>query len=170
MACCLAGAKPLSEPMMAYCYFGPMGTDVIEILIEIYIFSFKKMHLNLWSGNLRPFCLNNGHALIQPYGGISFRYRTFKTAPDVCRHYVFLYQVNNFYKLFSIEKNALIIVSLSLTDTMRSQYYFVSMTIPSPWKYWMSFVRSNSDWSFADVLAVLYALPCMLDHSDIANV
>ena len=37
---------------------GPLGTHVSEILIEIYIFSFKKMHLKLSSENWRPFCLN----------------------------------------------------------------------------------------------------------------
>ena len=36
---------------------GLMGTNLGEILIEIYIFSYKKMHLNLSSGYCRPFCL-----------------------------------------------------------------------------------------------------------------
>ena len=36
---------------------GPLGTNFSEILIEIYIFSFKKMHLKLLSGIWRPFCL-----------------------------------------------------------------------------------------------------------------
>ena len=36
---------------------GPLGTNFSEILIEIHVFSFKKMHLKLSSGNLRPFCL-----------------------------------------------------------------------------------------------------------------
>ena len=36
---------------------GPLGTNFSEILIEIYIFSFKKMHLKMSSGNWRPFCL-----------------------------------------------------------------------------------------------------------------
>ena len=30
---------------------GPLGTNFIEILDEIYVFSFKKMHLKLSSGN-----------------------------------------------------------------------------------------------------------------------
>ena len=34
----------------------PLGTNLCEILIEIYIFSFKKMHLKMWSGNWQPFC------------------------------------------------------------------------------------------------------------------
>ena len=36
---------------------GPLGTNVSEILIEIYTFSFKKMHLNISFGKWRPFCL-----------------------------------------------------------------------------------------------------------------
>ena len=36
---------------------GPLGTNFSEILIEIYIFSFKKMNLKMLSGKWRPFCL-----------------------------------------------------------------------------------------------------------------
>ena len=36
---------------------GPLGTNFSEILIEIYVFSFKKMHLKMSSGKWRPFCL-----------------------------------------------------------------------------------------------------------------
>ena len=36
---------------------GPLGTNCSEIIIEIYIFSFKKMHLKMSSGKWRPFCL-----------------------------------------------------------------------------------------------------------------
>ena len=35
----------------------PFGTDYSEILIEIYIFSFKKMHAKLSSGDWRPYFL-----------------------------------------------------------------------------------------------------------------
>ena len=35
----------------------PLGTNFGEILIEINIFSFKKMHLKMSSGKCRPFCL-----------------------------------------------------------------------------------------------------------------
>ena len=35
----------------------PLGTKFSEILIEIYTFSFKKMHLNISSAKGRPFCL-----------------------------------------------------------------------------------------------------------------
>ena len=36
---------------------GPLGTNFNEILIKIYAFSFKKMHLKMSSGKRRPFCL-----------------------------------------------------------------------------------------------------------------
>ena len=36
---------------------GPLGTNFSEKLIEIYIFSFKKMHLLMSSGNCPPFCV-----------------------------------------------------------------------------------------------------------------
>ena len=35
----------------------PLGTNFYEILIEIHIFSFKKMHWKMSSGKWRPFCL-----------------------------------------------------------------------------------------------------------------
>ena len=37
---------------------GPKETNFSEILIEIYTFSFKKMHLKMSSGKWRPFCLS----------------------------------------------------------------------------------------------------------------
>ena len=37
---------------------GPLGVNYSEILIEIYIFPFKNMHLKLLSGNWQPFCLS----------------------------------------------------------------------------------------------------------------
>ena len=36
---------------------GPLGTNFSDILIEILIFSFKKMHLKVSSAKRRPFCL-----------------------------------------------------------------------------------------------------------------
>ena len=36
---------------------GPIGTNFSEILIEIYIFSFEKIHLKMSHGKWRPFCL-----------------------------------------------------------------------------------------------------------------
>ena len=34
----------------------PLGTNFSEMLIEIHIFSFKKMYFKWWSGKWRPFC------------------------------------------------------------------------------------------------------------------
>ena len=39
----LTGIKPSSEPMLEFCYFGPLGTNFSEILIEILTVSLKKM-------------------------------------------------------------------------------------------------------------------------------
>ena len=36
----------------------PLGTNYSEMLIEIHIFSFKKIHLKMPSGKWRPFCLS----------------------------------------------------------------------------------------------------------------
>ena len=35
----------------------PLGTSFNEILIEIHIFSFKKIHFKMSSGKWHPFCL-----------------------------------------------------------------------------------------------------------------
>ena len=47
---------------------GPLRTNFSEIVIEIHIFSWKKIHFKLSSGNWRPFCLglnelNHRHSL-----------------------------------------------------------------------------------------------------------
>ena len=56
MACCLFCPKPLFEPMLAYWSIGPLGTNFSKILIEVQIFSFKKMNLKMSSVKWRPFC------------------------------------------------------------------------------------------------------------------
>ena len=50
---------------------GPLGLNFSEILIEIHIFSFKKMHLKMSSGKWRPFCLGL-NALNVRHGNLSF--------------------------------------------------------------------------------------------------
>ena len=37
--------------------FGPLGTNFCKILIAIYTFSFRKMHVNMLSAKWQPFCL-----------------------------------------------------------------------------------------------------------------
>ena len=59
MACRLLGAKPLPEPMLAYCLLSSLGTNFNEILIEIQPFSFKKMRLKMSSAKW-PFILSRG--------------------------------------------------------------------------------------------------------------
>ena len=51
---------------------GPLRTNFIEIFIEIYIFSFKKMHLKLSSVKRRPFCLGLNVLMIRQH---SFRHQ-----------------------------------------------------------------------------------------------
>ena len=43
-------------------FIGPLGTNFSEMLIEIHIFSFMKIHLKKSSGKWRPFCL--GHNVL----------------------------------------------------------------------------------------------------------
>ena len=57
MACCLNGAKPLSEPMLAYYQLQPLGTNLNEIWITIQQYSFKKMEL-IMSSVKWSFCLH----------------------------------------------------------------------------------------------------------------
>ena len=57
MACRLAGAKPLSEAALLCCQLDQWKQKISEILIEIYTFSFKIMHLKISSVKWRPFCL-----------------------------------------------------------------------------------------------------------------
>ena len=40
---------------------GPLGTNRIEIFLEIYTFSSKKIHLKMPSGKWRPFCASLNH-------------------------------------------------------------------------------------------------------------
>ena len=42
---------------VAILLIGPLGTNFSEMSIEIFTFSFKKIHLKMSSGKLRPFCL-----------------------------------------------------------------------------------------------------------------
>ena len=48
--------QALSEPMSEYCYI-PLGANLNEIFIEIHIFSNRKIHLEMLSGQWRPFYL-----------------------------------------------------------------------------------------------------------------
>ena len=54
MAYCLVDTKPLSAGILL---IGHLGTNFSEILIEIYTFSFKKIHLKMPSAKWQPFYL-----------------------------------------------------------------------------------------------------------------
>ena len=49
--------QAINRTNAGFLLIGPLGTNFSEILIEILIFSFKKMHLKVSSANRRPFCL-----------------------------------------------------------------------------------------------------------------
>ena len=57
MACRLAGATPLSEPILEYFFIGPVGTNFSEILIKMYSFLWEIINLKMSSGKWGPFCL-----------------------------------------------------------------------------------------------------------------
>ena len=60
---------------------GPLATNFSEIFIEIYIFSFKKMHLKKSSGNCRPFCLQ-----WPMYGALRRMWCNWGLQSPVCRY------------------------------------------------------------------------------------
>ena len=69
---------------------GPIRTNFVEILITIYIFSFKKMHLKLSLGNWRPFCLAiNGWGTVMTKCGLLCRWPCW----DGLIHEMFFFQM-----------------------------------------------------------------------------
>ena len=56
--------------------FRPLGTNFIEILIEIHIFSFKKMHFKCLSAKWRPFCLGLNVLIICQWHRVIFKRTT----------------------------------------------------------------------------------------------
>ena len=58
MAWHLFGAKPLSEPMLAYCQLNPSMNKLQCHLIESQTFSFKKMHLKMLCAKWQSSCLS----------------------------------------------------------------------------------------------------------------
>ena len=57
MACRLLGVKPLPEPMLAYCQLDSWKQISLKFeWIVILLFSFKKMHLEMLSAKVAPFC------------------------------------------------------------------------------------------------------------------
>ena len=64
MACRLAGAKPLSEPMLEYSY--STRTNFGDNFIEFHTFSFKKMYLNMSFAKWWRFCLGLNVLIFTP--------------------------------------------------------------------------------------------------------
>ena len=67
---------------------GPLGRNLGEILIEIHIFSYKKIHLKMSSGKWRPFCLGLNVLIYRGSHQLAFRWpKTWRQ--DICRqvHY-----------------------------------------------------------------------------------
>ena len=62
---------------------GPLGTNFSEILIEIYTFSFKKIHLKVSSGKWRPSCL--GLNVLKEWGYFISRHWDIHTVHDMTR-------------------------------------------------------------------------------------
>ena len=76
---------------------GPLWTNFSEIWTKIYIFSFKKMHLNMSSGKWRPFCLglnvlNKQRVLMHGHQGWNVRHGLC----HIYMIYVYIWVVYNF--------------------------------------------------------------------------
>ena len=73
---------------------GPLGTNFSGISIEVYTFSFKKMHLKMSSGKCRPFCLGlnvlTQYGLVQPYGIIYLTQHWFRHQAISCTNVALL--------------------------------------------------------------------------------
>ena len=54
----LGRRQAIMETNAGILLIAPIGTNFSEILIEIYTFSIRKMHLEMLSGKRRPYCLD----------------------------------------------------------------------------------------------------------------
>ena len=66
---------------------GPLGPSFSWILIEIDIFSFKKMHLEISFGKWRPFCLGHIMLMVICRSTHTVSY-IFVKVPDTCPFYI----------------------------------------------------------------------------------
>ena len=62
---------------------GPLGTNFSEILIEILLFSFKKMRLKVSSAKWRPFCLCL-NVLINPITSAPVKLQSYHFSNSLC--------------------------------------------------------------------------------------
>ena len=66
---------------------GPLGTKFREFLIEIHIFSFKKMHLKMSSAKWRPYCLGLN---VLTYWGVNKMVDTLQTFSNAFSFCIFV--------------------------------------------------------------------------------
>ena len=59
--------QAIIETNVGILLIGTLGTNFSEICIEMYIFSFKKMHLKVSFGKWRPFCLGLNVMKVRPH-------------------------------------------------------------------------------------------------------
>ena len=75
---------------------GPIGTNVNEILIEIHIMSFKKLHLNMSSVKWRPFCLGLNVLKWELY--ITYLYSSFRKPSQRYKNFLPSWQFRTNYR------------------------------------------------------------------------
>ena len=77
----------------------PLGTNFNEILLQIYKFSFKKIHWKMSSGKWRPFCFGLNELTCQLFvpwgGGFEFEWIIFKCVDYPHKHFPYLVTLRN---------------------------------------------------------------------------
>ena len=70
MACCLFGAKPLPEPMLAYCQLDSWEQIAVKIEWEFYHFHSRKFIRNCRLPKWRPFCPGGDELIQYPFHSV----------------------------------------------------------------------------------------------------
>ena len=81
------GTKPLSQPMLVYSQFGPLGTNFIEILIKIQNYSFTKTYRKISSAKWGPFCPGGDELTLGNLVLIFFIYLNIFTISQLSMHW-----------------------------------------------------------------------------------
>ena len=84
MACRLISTKPLSEPVLEYCWLKPLGSNLSVSWFTIQNFSFMKMHLKMSSVIWQPFC-PRGDKFTWQFGGDGLAHSSQINWPLFCR-------------------------------------------------------------------------------------
>ena len=114
---------------------GPLGTNFIEILIRIQIFSFRKMHLKMSSARCRPFCLGL-NVLNVSY--LCYETRS-KWVHEKHRFFVLFFLQSNVYFIFYIIESIIVVWLLSATVDHYTVPEFVIKFFKG--SYWGIFVQ-----------------------------